>query len=105
MSKPGKYLSFAGSILLFIQAIQAFTARPPCTSAKMGTPDYGATMFEIGKLIEEHGFDTIVGMAREIHADTGSWSIFQFEWMIRDKIKKSQPKGLDGLRALKEAGL
>lgn len=89
----------------FINDIQVFTDRPPATSAKMGTDDYRAAMNEIDRLIDEYGYDTVLETAKTVHEEERSWSVLQFEWQIRDRLKKIRPKGESGLRYLMEEGL
>jgi len=76
-------------VLNYIRDIQHFTNRPPATSRKMGTPDYRATLYEIGKLIDEHGYDLILALSAKIHRDEGMYSVFQFEWKLREMLKTS----------------
>lgn len=75
--------------LRFIQDIQKFTNRMPASPNRMATPDYKAALDEIGKLIEEHGYELVLSLAARLHEDEGMYSVFQFEYKLKELLKAS----------------
>ena len=78
--------------LQFLKDIQKITARPPCKPIDMGSPNYKAALQSIEKMIEEHGYETVLQTAKDVHSDSPrSWTLFQFEWMIPERLNPKKP--------------